>query len=46
MGYRGYKKENKKNPYEEYKRIWALNSQKQLDENTQKELEELFYGSI
>lgn len=46
MGYRGYKKENKKNPYEEYKRIWMLNSQKQVDENTQKELEELFYGSI
>lgn len=46
MGYRGYRKETKKNPHEEYKRIWALNKQKRTDEDMQKELEDLFYGAI
>ena len=46
MGYRGYRKETKKNPHEEYKRIWALNKQKRIEEDMQKELEDLFYGAI
>lgn len=46
MGYRGYKKENKKNPYEEYKRIWMLPSQHKVDEDTKNELESIFYNSI
>lgn len=46
IGYRGYKKENKKNPYEEYKKIWTLPSQHKVDEDTKKELESIFYNSV
>lgn len=46
MGYRGYKKPKKGDIYEKYKRIWALPKNQKITTDMQKELEDLFYGSI